>query len=48
MTALVRDRLNIGLLGLGLVTGLGPWLAGQPQLAGPVWAAGVVPVLAAL
>ncbi|AMY71336.1 ATPase P [Frigidibacter mobilis] len=47
----VRDRLNIALLGLallGLVGGLGLWLAGQPALAGPVWAAGVVPVLAAL
>ncbi|GGH63234.1 hypothetical protein GCM10011341_38170 [Frigidibacter albus] len=50
MTA-VRDRLNIALLALallGLVAGLGLWLAGQPALAGPVWAAGVVPVLAAL
>jgi len=47
----MRDRMNIVLLGLalmGLVGGLGLWFAGQPALAGPVWAAGVLPVLAAL
>ena len=45
----VRDQLSIALLGLamlGLVSGL--WLAGHSQLAGPVWAAGVLPVLLAL
>ncbi|TDK51442.1 heavy metal translocating P-type ATPase [Antarcticimicrobium luteum] len=51
MTPLFHDRLNVALLGLallGLVSGLVLWLAGQPDLAGVAWAAGVVPVLLAL
>ena len=51
MTPLFHDRLNVGLLSvalLGLVSGLVLLLAGQPDLAKIVWAAGVVPVLAAL
>jgi heavy metal translocating P-type ATPase len=51
MTPLFHDRLNVALLGLallGLVSGVVLWLAGQPDLAGIAWTAGVVPVLAAL
>lgn len=51
MTSLFHDRLNVALLGLallGLVSGLVLWLAGQAELAGIAWTAGVVPVLVAL
>jgi heavy metal translocating P-type ATPase len=51
MDPLFHDRVNVGLLGLallGLVSGLVLLLAGQPYLARIVWAAGVIPVLAAL
>ena len=51
MTASLHDRLNSALLGmalLGLVSGLGLLMAGEPDLATIAWAAGVVPVLAAL
>ena len=51
MTPLFHDRLNVALLGLallGLISGLGLWLSGQPELAGIAWTAGVLPVLAAL
>lgn len=51
MTPLFHDRLNVALLGLallGLISGLGLWLSGQPGLAGIAWTAGVLPVLAAL
>lgn len=51
MNLLYHDRLNVALLGvalLGLVSGLVLLLSGQPDLAGIVWTAGVVPVLAAL
>jgi heavy metal translocating P-type ATPase len=51
MTPLFHDRLNVALLGLsllGLVSGLVLLLAEQPDPATIVWAAGVVPVLAAL
>ncbi|WP_454276928.1 heavy metal translocating P-type ATPase [Roseovarius sp. MBR-154] len=51
MTALFEDRLNVALLGmalLGLVSGGVLWLSGQPDLAEIAWAAGVIPVLAAL
>lgn len=51
MTASLHDRLNSALLAvalLGLVSGLGLLMAGEPDLATIAWAAGVVPVLAAL
>jgi heavy metal translocating P-type ATPase len=51
MKALFEDRLNVALLGmalLGLVSGGVLWLSGQPDLAEIAWAAGVIPVLAAL
>ncbi len=51
MRALFEDRLNVALLGmalLGLVSGGVLWLSGQPDLAEIAWAAGVIPVLAAL
>lgn len=51
MTASLHDRLNSALLAmalLGLVTGLGLLMAGEPYLATIAWTAGVVPVLAAL
>jgi cation transport ATPase len=51
MDPLFHDRLNVALLGLallGLVSGLVLVLAGQPDFAKVVLAAGVVPVLAAL
>lgn len=50
MTSLFHDRLIVALLGLaslGLVSGLGLRLLGQPDLARIAWTAGVVPVLAA-
>jgi hypothetical protein len=43
------DRLNIALLAvalLGLLSGLGLSLAGEPDLSSMVWIAGVLPVLA--
>lgn len=51
MTSFLHDRLKVALLALallGLVSGLGLWLAGQPDLATFAWAAGVIPVLVAL
>jgi len=51
MKALFEDRLNVVLLGmalLGLVSGGVLWLSGRPDLAEIAWAAGVIPVLAAL
>ena len=51
MTQRLHDRLNVALLGLalsGLLSGLGFWLAGQPELSEIAWAAGVLPALAAL
>ena len=51
MTQRLHDRLNVALLGLalsGLLSGLGLWLAGQPELSVIAWAAGVLPALAAL
>jgi len=51
MKALFEDRLNVALLGmalLGLVSGGVLWLSGRPDLAEIAWAAGVIPVLAAL
>jgi heavy metal translocating P-type ATPase len=51
MKPLFHDRLNGALLGialLGLVSGLGLLLAEHPDVANIVWAAGVIPVLAAL
>ena len=51
MSPLLHDRLNVALLAvalLGLLSGLGLLLAGEPDHATLVWAAGVVPVLAAL
>jgi heavy metal translocating P-type ATPase len=51
MNHLFQDRVNVTLLGvalLGLLGGLGFWLAGRAELASLVWAAGVVPVLTGL
>ncbi|HSI39518.1 MAG TPA: heavy metal translocating P-type ATPase [Xanthobacteraceae bacterium] len=51
MSPLFHDRLKVALLAvalLGLLSGLGLWLGGQPEFAPLLWAAGVVPVLAAL
>ena len=51
MRPLLHDRLNLALLAvalLGLLSGLGLLLAGEPGHATLAWAAGVVPVLAAL
>ena len=51
MNAMLHDRLNSALLAvalLGLVSGLGLLMAGKPDMATVAWAAGVVPVLAAL
>ena len=51
MNPLLQDRLKVALLVialLGLVAGLGFWVAGRPDLATIAWAAGVIPVLAAL
>lgn len=42
------ETLLLGIALAGLTAGLGLYLAGQPQLAGHAWTAGVVPVLAAL
>jgi len=51
MNPLLHDRLNVALMAialLGLVAGLGLWLASRTDLASHFWAAGVIPVLAAL
>ncbi|WP_442879885.1 universal stress protein [Aurantimonas sp. E1-2-R+4] len=51
MNSILHDRLNTALLTvafLGLVGGLGLTFADLPQLADTIWAAGVLPVLAAL
>ena len=51
MNPLLHDRLNVALLAIalvGLVSGLGLLLGGQPHLATVAWTAGVIPVLAAL
>ena len=51
MNPLLHDRLNVALLTtalVGLVSGLGLLAAGNPNLAAIAWAAGVIPVLAAL
>ena len=46
-----HDRLKTALLtiaALGLIAGLGLWLADRPEQAAYAWSAGVIPVLAAL
>jgi len=51
MTPLFHDRLNVALLAIaliGLVSGLGLLVMGKSDLANVAWAAGVIPVLAAL
>jgi len=51
MNAMLHDRLNTALLAvamLGLVSGLGLLMARKPDMATVAWAAGVLPVLAAL
>jgi heavy metal translocating P-type ATPase len=51
MKPLLHDRLNVVLMAialLGLVVGVGLWLASRTDLATLVWTAGVLPVLAAL
>ncbi len=51
MNPLLHDRLNVALLAialLGLVSGLGLLLGGQPHFATLAWTAGVIPVLVAL
>lgn len=51
MKPLMLDRLNIALIAialLGLVAGVGLWLASQTDLAKLFWTAGVIPVLVAL
>ncbi len=51
MNPLFHNRLNVTLLVislLGLVSGLGLLAAGRPDFAASAWAAGVIPVLAAL
>lgn len=51
MKPLMLDRLNIVLIAialLGLVAGVGLWLASQTDLAKLFWTAGVIPVLVAL
>jgi len=51
MKPLLHDRLNVALMAialLGLVVGVGLWLASRTDLATLVWTAGVLPVLAAL
>ena len=51
MSPLLHDRLKVALLAialLGLVSGLGLVLGEKPDLATAAWAAGVIPVLAAL
>jgi len=51
MKPLLHDRLNVALMAialLGLVVGVGLWLASRPDLATLVWTGGVLPVLAAL
>ncbi len=51
MNPFLHDRLNVALLAtalLGLISGLGLWMAGKADLVTFAWAAGVIPVLAAL
>lgn len=51
MTQASHNRLSVALLGvalLGLLSGIGLWLAGRSDLATIAWAAGVVPVLLGL
>ncbi len=51
MTHSYHDRISVALLSvalLGLVAGIGLLLASKPDLAALAWAAGVIPVLAAL
>jgi len=51
MKTLLHDRVNVVLMAialLGLVVGVGLWLASRGDLASLVWTAGVLPVLAAL
>jgi len=51
MKPLLYDRLNVALMAialLGLVAGVGLWVASRGDLATLVWTAGVLPVLAAL
>ena len=51
MNPLFHNRLNVTLLVislLGLVSGLGLLAAGRPDFAASAWAAGVIPILAAL
>jgi len=51
MKLLSPDRWNVALLAIaliGLVSGIGLWVAGYSVLADYVWAGGVVPILAAL
>ena len=51
MKLLSPDRWNVALLAIaliGLVSGIGLWVAGYSDLADYVWAGGVIPILAAL
>ncbi len=51
MKPFLHDRVNVALMAialLGLVAGVGLWLASRTDLATLVWTAGVLPVLAAL
>ncbi len=51
MNLFLQDRQKVALLGvalLGLVAGIALWAAGQHRFAAIAWAAGVIPVLAAL
>ena len=51
MNPMLHDRLNVALVAIalmGLVSGLGLWVFGKSDLANVAWAAGVIPVLAAL
>jgi cation transport ATPase len=51
MTPLFHDRLNVALVAIsliGLVSGLGLCVVGKSDFANVAWAAGVIPVLAAL
>jgi hypothetical protein len=44
----LKNRVLLAIPAIGLVLGLGCRLAGAPDIAGYVWAAAIVPVLAAL
>lgn len=51
MKSAVRGRLDVALVTIalvGLISGLGVWVAGRPELAGFAWSAGVIPILMAL